>query len=722
MGTLSEALQLADPGQGTRNADGSMDGTVGGVGSSGSTLSGALQAATQDAPKGKLRMPVDVPVKPDWAKEADASPDRWLIGAGEGLVHGATSAFAGIPAGAAALGATVGDMIQNGEWFPSKATTADALQKAKGVQNELTYDPRTQAGQDIVSGVDSALGHEMPGQTTLFKNYNPRPDLVSLGGVILPAVAPFAAKGAGSAVADTGETALDSALGRTAAAPAGAAAPIDAGAVPRPAVSGADPLAVAPYAPGGSAAATIGTQGTASSPQLIQAMRENALAAQRGEGTFNAKAAQRHIDADRIGVQLSEGQATGDGALISEELNARKELGTGENFHAQDQQLGQVLTDLRDKVGPDVFASDPIGLGQIALDAKKAEALADRANVRGKYQALQDAAQEANLPNMGIDTDTMFSNIDTALKNKLLTHHVPEPIARTLQGVRDGSTPLTVEGYESLRTQLADAQRSGGSESAAAGVIRDQLEAMPMTPEAAKLKALADDARQTAAKVFAKQDNRRLNTFDPAYAEASRDLDTPIGSPSPLAPTFAQKHVLSANPVYMQRGLDNLKAAADSGMIDPAIPEQARQAAAVTMLEELKKKAAVGERDKAFAADTYNNTLKALQPKLGVFGSDATDTLETVGRVSGYVKDRPPGNTVNYSNTAVDQRPGLLQQAAGSLVNRAIQATGNAAGFGVVPFGTEMVERRAARAAQRLREDRIDKQWGPAAGTLTRTQ
>jgi hypothetical protein len=243
---------------------------------------------------------------------------------------------------------------------------------------------------------------------------------------------------------------------------------------------------------------------------------------------------------------------------------------------------------------------------------------------------------------------------------------------------------------------------------------------MPMTPEAAKLKALADDARQTAAKVFAKQDPRRLESYDPAYASASSDLATPIGTASPLAPTFVQSHVLGANPVYMNRGLANLKAAEDAGMIPAGTADRARQTAAVSILENLKDKAKVGDRDKPFAADGYNNALKALQPKLGVFDSDTADTLNDVGRVSGWIKDRPTGNWVNNSNTAVDQRSPIARGAS-ALLNRGIQYVGDTT-IPLAQLGTKFVEGREARAAQRAAEDRIDKQWGPAAGTLTRPQ
>jgi hypothetical protein len=663
--------------------------------------------------------------------DAASSVLNGALGVGETALHAGSAALGATLGGFRAAGVAAGDMLDRGEWIPSKETSADALQKAHELASGVTYEPRTETGQALTgtlgSAFDAITQHRMPGQRTLAETYNPRPDLVELGGAIVPAVAPVAAKLAGrvgaatTGTTDAGAAALDQALGRPSPATAGAAAATDAGAVSRPPVQGADPLAVAPYASGGSAAATIGTQATAASPQLVQALRQSALAAKNGQGTFNAAAAERHIVADRLGVQLSEGQATGSPQLISEELNSRKELGTEENYHAQDQQLGNVLTNLRDKVGPDVFASDPVGLGQILLDAKKEGALADNARVGTKYQALQDAAKQANLPNMGIDTDAMFANIDQALKDKLLTHHVPDALTRTLEGVKDGTTPLTPEAYESLRSQLSTAQREGnGSERAAAGVIRDQLEAMPMTPEAAHLKGLADDARQTAAQVFAKQDPRRLNTYDPAYADAARDLDTPIGSPSPLAATFVQKHVLGANPVYMQRSLDNLKAAADSGLIDPATAERARQTAAVSMLEELKNKAKVGDRDKPFAADGFNNTLKALQPKLGVFDSDTADTLNDVSRVSGWIKDRPTGNWVNNSNTAVDQRSPIARGAS-ALLSGGIQYIGDTA-VPLAKLGTKFVQGQEARAAQRAAEDRVDKQWGPAAGTLTRPQ
>jgi len=673
-------------------------------------------SALQDVASGKYVPPPATPVG-KVAKPLDDAPqsEQNFAGALEAGAHAATGAFGGFVGGAAALGTTAGDMIKRGELIPSQQTSADALQKAHDIASEFTYEPRTATGQAITGAVSGALAHRMPGQTTLGDEINTRPDLAQLGGAILPAVTPFL--GGAPSIAGAAEVApLE----------AGAAAGTVPGAVQRTAGTGVAPLSGSQYASGGSAATTAGSAIAAQgvSPQLLQGLRQNAKIAAEQQIPFNYPAAAAHIEADKLGVQISEGQATGDSALISQELNERKELGTEPRFQAQNDAMGKVFDSVRESAGPDVYASEPGQLGQLLLDAKKQEALADKANVGQKYQALQDAAKQANLPNMGIDTNRMFQGIDSNLADKFLTDHVPDPIAKTLDRIRDGA-PITVEGYESLRTQLAEAQRGGGSAAAAAGVIRDQLEAMPLAEGAAKLKGLADNARQAAAKVFAKQDPRRLNTYDPAYADASSDLATPVDTPSPLAQNFIRDHVVGANPVYLDRTLANLNDAATRGLIDPAVVDHARQTAAVGMLESLRTAAKMGEgQTGSFAANNFNSSLRAASPKLGsVFSPEDAETLAALGRTSQRIAYRPKGNWVNTSGTSVDMRPALNGAVRGALgAGARYLAAGADTAVPFAQLGTRAVNWYDDLANQNSINARIMKSWGPGAGTLSRPQ
>jgi hypothetical protein len=83
---------------------------------------------------------------------------------------------------------------------------------------------------------------------------------------------------------------------------------------------------------------------------------------------------------------------------------------------------------------------------------------------------------------------------------------LPPTIDRQLQAYRSGGK-MDFEQFEALRTNLATemrkAERAGdGNAAMALSVVRDALESLPLSGEAAALKPLADAARSAAKERF----------------------------------------------------------------------------------------------------------------------------------------------------------------------------------------------------------------------------
>ncbi len=154
---------------------------------------------------------------------------------------------------------------------------------------------------------------------------------------------------------------------------------------------------------------------------------------------------------------------------------------------------------------------------------------------------------------------------------------------------------MTFENFESLRTNLARIQRSmtaDGNEKAAAGVIRDAMEQLPLSPEAAQLKPLADQARATARAQFQALD------ADPAYKAAVNETVSPD--------RFVNRFLINAprDDVALMR--QNL-----------AANDRATQTMGVAALDHLRDAARLNPNYEGnFAAAGFNKGLQSLGPKL----------------------------------------------------------------------------------------------------------
>lgn len=419
-------------------------------------------------------------------------------------------------------------------------------------------------------------------------------------------------------------------------------------------------VAESPQSMGAAAAAPRMTQ---VSPELQQAVVNSA---RQNGGAVNPVTLSRHMEADALPVkiQLTPGQAAQDPELISHEMNNRGKIaGLPDLLDNQNKKLAQNIQAVRDQIGPDVFSANHVEHGDTLIKAYKDMGDAADADISAKYQALKDA----NGGQFPVDSKQLFSNATAALHNELLFDHAPTGEMNTLGRLADKGS-MTFENFESMRTNLARTMRSpsvDGNTKAAAGVIRQAMEDLPLAPGAARLKPLADTARAAAKAQF------DAVAADPAYKAAISDAVPPDN--------FVQKFVIGAPRDQVALMRENLK---DN--------DTATQTMGVAALDHLSK--AAGADKGTFSQAGFNKHLQALSPKLGSLVDPKTiETLETLGNVARYTQAQPRGSFVNNSNTLVGAMASHAASAAEGLANV------KAGGIPVGTFARKALENRSAK-------------------------
>jgi carbon monoxide dehydrogenase subunit G len=384
--------------------------------------------------------------------------------------------------------------------------------------------------------------------------------------------------------------------------------------------------------------ASVGAAGR-QNPVAVQAAIDQLPVEIRGRASqmplknVNLNALESHVQALNLPepIQLTKGQATGDLVALSNELNRRAEFPTiARRINEQNNALVENLNLIRKNAAPDAYGTKSSDFGQQVIDGYLNIDRQRNDNIRQLYGQLEQAAG-GNFP---IDAQKFVQSADQQLKKKLKSEFLPPEIDRQLQSYRDGSS-MDFEQFESLRTNLATeirkAERAGdGNKSFALGVVRDSLENLPLTGEAAKLKPLADAARKAAKERF------DALKRDPAYSAAVEGKVAPEN--------FIDTFVLSKGK-GTEANVRQMMSALGRGS-----PEQ--QAIAAGLMEIITRKAVDSSGN--FSQAAYNKILRDLEPKLlEVFDPDSAKQLKNLGEVSRKIMAQPKGSFANNSNTLV---------------------------------------------------------------------
>lgn len=593
-------------------------------------------------------------------------------------------AEAAMQAGTGAAGAVLGGVTGIGTVLAGQGTD-EAVRNIEWWQQALTYQPRSEVGRATAEELGAAMGS--PANPLMWPGmYGEK--MADLGeGMGLPPSALTALR-----MAPEAATALLGAPGKAPAAMRAAIAE-DIGtagtSIPRTLETLADvkeppiPPDANPFARESmGAAAAVPSQLKTASPELQAAVRAEARA-----GGVDREALDRHLEADSLPIpmRLTKGQATQDPVQISDEMNkrAKGDASLVSRFNEQNQQLIDNLDEIRRESSPSVVGNDHIQNGQQLIDSYKAYDEALRADIAAKYQALRDANGGA----FPVDGPAFVAAADQALKKNFKGRYVPPQVAADLEAIRSGEVPMTFEQFENLRTNLAaegrKADRAGdGNAAAAVNIVREALESLPMTGEAAALKPIADAARQAAKARF-----DRLRA-DPAYKAAAED-SVAMGEPSALADDFVQKYVVKGKASNIDRMRETL---AD----DAVVPE----VMAAGALNYLKSKSGVNlyTNEGNFSQAGFNRALSELNPKLeSLVGPQRAEQVRTLGNVARYTQAQPRGSFVNTSNTLV----AAAKEKAASAVEMAVNTTV----FPGAGLGTKGREALAARAEKKFAKE-----------------
>jgi hypothetical protein len=395
----------------------------------------------------------------------------------------------------------------------------------------------------------------------------------------------------------------------------------------------------------------------------------------------------RHLEADSlpIPVRLTEGEATGNPILISEEMNLRgknPELAMRKN--EANQQLVDNVPLIRERAAPDVYTTKTIESSQALIDEYKALDKTRNAAIDTKFTELRDKAG-GELP---VDSPALLKNIDQQLsKELLLTDGQGISQYRELKTLAD-SGAMTFDQYLSMRRNLSrmSAEAKDGNVRQAARIMVQELDKLPLSNETAALKPIADQARGLARERF------EALKKDPAYKAAVND--------SVPADKYFNKFVINGVNKNINTMIDTL--GRDS------LGHQHIKAGTINYLSD---KAGIIDGKGNFSQANYNKNLKRLDDvnNLGaIFDPESQLQLRTLGNVAAYTQFQPRGSFVNNSNSVVAY---LANKAAGGL-----EQVGNVAGFkfaGGIPIGT-----MARQAVQRSKEKtRVEKALKPGAGS-----
>jgi hypothetical protein len=595
----------------------------------------ALQQAAvpQIGPSGRVVRDVEQPRKIRSVKD-------YLVGGGEALLTTVTGGVMAPIAAAEQLGA---DILAKAAG--RKPTTQDVFKKRMAAG---TYAPRTEAGKEVLGTLGEAFeATKLPPVLT--------PEFMALSAAgRVPPRAPKEAPEMG---------------------------PVEA-AQTRAIIEGTAPQ-FRQDPPGLPGLASVGAAGRRD-PVAIQAaidalpIEYQAEARKTPMNKMNLKVLEAHAEALNLPVPLplTRGQASGDIVALSNELNRRGELPRiAQRIGEQNKILIENLDQIRTNAAPDVFGTKSSDFGQIVIDNYKSIDDARRANIGDLYRQLEQAAG-GDFP---IDAAKFVRSADQQLSKKLKSEFLPPTIDRQLQAYRNGAK-MDFEQFEALRTNLATeirkAERAGdGNAAMALSVVRDALESLPLSGEAAALKPLADAARSAAKERF------DALKRDPAYKAAVDESVAPEN--------FVSTFVLSKG-----KGTEkNVRT-----MIDAlGRGSEGQQAVAADILAYLKKEAI--DRKGDFSQASFNAALENLDPKLlDVFDPDTAKNLKLLGKNARRVMAQPSGSFANNSGTFV----AALAEKAG----RGAEQTLNLAVPGL-SLGTVAAQARARRAGQKFERETL---------------
>jgi len=454
-------------------------------------------------------------------------------------------------------------------------------------------------------------------------------------------------------------------------------------------------------------------------PEFVQSLLREAGVRSIDELPFdrlNLQAIDTQQKFNKFGMMATEGEALGDVAKMSDEWNNRaKNPEVLKRFEERNPKLVAAVNDIQERAAPDIYTKDIKELGQLAIDDLVKKDAVRLANIENNYKALE-AANGGQFP---IDVNQLGANIDKSLKSKLKSKYYETQLSEIKHEIdnfiKQGS--MTFEDFENLRTNLAQEMRSSknGNVRAAAHIIREQLENLPMPDNLTSIKPLADKARASVV------ERNKILDSNPAYRAATKDTrniaELQSGVDHVGSDRFISKFVTGNTDTASRANIQRL-------IQELGEDSQGHQAIKSATIEHLKQLGV--NQQGVFKQDAFGKNVKTvLGSKLDSimqkpFVTDLND-LADVARMSEHVKGGP--SFANTSNTAVvAERNALLQEAK----NIGAGVTEAAINTKTLGFGGTLLRRQIEARAEKKAAEQAAKQaaletqriLSPSAGVL----
>ena len=595
-------------------------------------------------------------------KEAPGFLEK-AIGAGEvGL--GALTGLISVPlSGIVGVGAN----LASGK-FGTQAGIKEAEKAAAQTQQELTYQPRTQTGQDYAQQLQSAFEASK-----------------------LPPVLPEA----------------QGLLAQRPQAPSMPKVRIEP--VNKPVMGGLQSAGAAATELPSTIRAELAT-----APEHLKQVYSNV--SQEKLTPHDLQYIKTHKLFDKFNDVPTEGQALQDPRIMSEEYNAQNKAGNEplhQKFAERDQKVINAIENTKQKITPDVFETTPQAAANLALEKMVSKDNIRLEDISQKYQKFADS-NGGELPVAGKSiVELAKRNLEEIGRDEF----VPNEIKNILKKIEDLDS-IPYKKYEQYRTILSTAQRAtkDGNVKAAIGAIRDAFESIPMEEGTAEQKALADDARS------AFKARKDLIESNPAYKTAVEgDIRTEeeraANLPHPAANTFIDKHYSDkTSEVILNRLLDEIgRDSPEHQALNSALIDKMKSQAGIRDNKGKPSQAAINK----FVHDPIKGYANNLPTMLGL------EKLQELHDVADYARMTDhtaiPGSYANVSKSGMVVNAGPIGQAfekAGSLAASALEQgvnfkTGLPAGTLARSFLKGRSEEKAAAALKAEQEAKLRQTLNP---------
>ena len=439
------------------------------------------------------------------------------------------------------------------------------------------------------------------------------------------------------------------------------------------------------------------------------------------------KAIETHNKFDKFNMTPTEGQALQDITKMSDEFNARKQdPNLQARFEERDPKLIEGFNKIRETVAPDVYESNPAKLANSALDKLKQNYEVRTANEAKLYKKLE----EANGGDFPMNVGELDKNIISSLKAKKSFRDVEShPMYQELKD-QLATGKMSFDDFEHFRTRLSTAMRSAkdGNVRFGLGIIRDELENMPIPKHLSHLKPLADEARN------AFKAHKELQKSSPAYQAAINDTRTADeilrGDLHPASNEFINKFYGPKTPqVEISRLLNEL------GIDSPE--HQGLNAATIDKIKRASgvkgefgnesgtiSQTSLSDQLNKSSPNTYGNNLSTM------FRQEHIKDLKDLSDVATLTEPRKGVNSVNTSNSEILAQENRAKTAAKETASKigatVAEATVNAKLPGIGTIGRSILKGRAEQKALDLenmkKAEESKRRLSPIAGIGTKLQ